>query len=310
MVVKLHCPNFWGFERVYQDLLQAPKEYKRKNVEITAAYGCFPGMIWNGGRPQNLKQINIKRIEQEFNLFYNKLHLPIELTFNNMLIKDNLVYDKYCNQIAEIANEYNVICTIVSPYLEDYLRHKFKNLRFKRSCIACENGEDYDIYNKYDMSVLNQFKGGDTFLLKSIPKEQRNKIELVADVECADGCTQFYKHHRCSAECQLYGYSRIQFNCPLGKKYLPIYFSRKQKHYISPNRAQKLAKLGYEHYKLVSRCNIGQALHEICFYYFKEEYVPDCLVRAYLMMGVPMKIDEPIDYAMYLGEDYVGEIYK
>lgn len=301
--VKLHCPNFWGFERFYADTLKAPQEFRRENTEIVAAYGCFPGTLWNGGRPQSPKKIPYKRIEQEFDIYYNKIHLPIELVFNNLVLTEEDLDDEYCNFIAKLGEKYNCACTVTLPILRDYLRKNYPGLKLKRSCVACEDGHTWDDEDKYDLSVLDQFQGGNLELLTSIPKDKRGTIELVANVECKDGCTQFYKHHRCMSACQKFGDSEILYTCPLGKYYMPMYFARKQKHYISPEKAQEYTEMGYEHFKLVSRCNLGQAVHETCFYYFKEEFVSDCVARSYIMFGLPMKIDLPTDYNMYFRND-------
>ena len=75
--VKLHCPNFWGFGRVYQNILQTPGVFKRDNTEIYSAYGCFPGMIWNGGRPQDHNKTSLERIAKEFEI-YDALENKIE----------------------------------------------------------------------------------------------------------------------------------------------------------------------------------------------------------------------------------------
>lgn len=299
MTVKLHCPNFWGFERFYVDTLRAPQQFKRENTEIVAAYGCFPGQLWNGGRPQSPNQLSdMKRVEQEFEIYHNKIGFPIELTFNNMVLEESDLKDEYCNEIAKIAEKYNTQCTVATNILREYLRKNYPGLRLKRSCIMCEDGKDWDLTG-WDTCVLDQFKGGDLELLASIPEESRAQIEIVANVECKDGCKQFYKHHRCMAECQKYGSSEVLYNCPLGLYYMPMHFARLQKHYVSPEKAQDYAQNGFEHYKLVSRCNLGQAIHEICLYYFKPEYVPDCVARSYIMFGVPMKIGLPVDFNMY-----------
>lgn len=302
MTVKLHCPNFWGFERFYADTLKAPLEFRREDTEIVAAYGCFPGTMWNGGRPQSHDKIPYKRIEQEFDIYFNKIHLPIELVFNNLILTEDDLNDEYCNFIAKLGNEYGCSCTVTLPFLRDYLKENYPNLKLKRSCVACEDGKTWDLEN-WDTCVLDQFQGGNKELLDSIPANLRNRIELVANVECKDGCTQFYKHHRCMSRCQKFGESPIEYTCPLGKHYMPMYHARLQKHYISPEKALEYAKEGYEDFKLVSRCNLGQAVHETCFYYFKEEYVPDCVARSYIMFGLPMKIGLPTNYKLYFGNN-------
>lgn len=299
MTVKLHCPNFWGFERFYADTLKAPQEFKRENTEIVAAYGCFPGQVWNGGRPQNPNQLsNMKRIEQEFEIYHNKIGFPIELTFNNMLLEESDFKDEYCNEIAKIAEKYDTACTVTLTTLRDYLRKNYPKLRLKRSCIACEDGQSWSL-NGWDLSVLDQFEGGNQEILSNIPSDKRSRIEIVANVECKDGCKLFYRHHRCMAECQKYGKSDLTYHCPLGPYYMPMHFSRLQKHYVSPEKAQEYAKEGFEDFKLVSRCNLGQAVHEVCYYYFKPEFVPDCVARSYQIFGTPMKIGLPVDYNMF-----------
>lgn len=287
-MINLHCANFYGFEKFYKFVLNEPEYTKRPNTKIYAVYGCFPGMIWNGGRPQCTTKITYDEIEKEFKYYYN-LGINIELTLNNMLLREEHLNDEYCNKIIELALKHDTICIVQCKTLKNYLRNTYPNLKLKRSCVCCNDGHMWDDKNEYNFYVIDQFQSGNWNLLNSIPKERRKQAELVANVECKDGCPNFYIHHTKMGAIQL-GEDAPNFICPLGD-YYPIKHSRDQKHFIHPDNCQKYIDNGYEHFKLVSRCNLGQSIHETCFYYFKEEYVPDMICKAYETFGIPMKIE-------------------
>ena len=51
--IRFYVPDFYSNFRlitVFHDLMEALPEYFYDNITIGAAYGCFPGSIWNGGR--------------------------------------------------------------------------------------------------------------------------------------------------------------------------------------------------------------------------------------------------------------------
>lgn len=268
--VLLHCPHFYGFDEVYEQFLELSADKVRANTKLYAAYGCFPGQLWNGGRSFHIDKVDKSEIEKTFDK-YDELGIKVELTFNNKLIKSDLLKDDYCNYIASAANERCLMCIIASKELEQYLRDKFTKLKFKRSCICCVDDEpDYDIEN-YDMTVLNQFKSCDLELLNNIPKDKRYKVEIVVNAECADNCKMFKLHHDFCAEVQLYGDSEVKFKCPISDKLLnPIPLIENTNHYISPEKCHLFAdELSYEHFKLVGRNDIKQCLHGISNYYLK-----------------------------------------
>ena len=314
MVANLHCPNFWGFEKLYWDLIRnTPDWMKRPGFKIGNAYGCFPGMIWNGGRPQNPNKINkkelVKTVEREI-VGYEKLGIKIELTCNNISLLEEDYLDPYCNTIAKIWEKHNLTVIVAQKGLAEYLKEKYPNLKLKKSCVAWElNNPAFE----YDYAVLDQFQGNnETWLLKIAP-ETRKKIELVANVECADGCPNFNKHHKAMSDLQRFGETKMTFTCPLMKHFaiaLPMYHAKRAKHYISPERALELECLGYSDFKLVSRCYIGQAINSIIDYYIKPEFKDDAIARAYQCFGVPRRISEPMTYDFITGGELDNDTRK
>lgn len=303
MVARLHCANFWGFERFYWFLKkQVPGYMQRPGFELTNTYGCFPGMIWNGGRPQNPAQLEeIQTVVKREIFGYEELGIKPELTCNNISLLEEDFYDPYCNAILQIWEEYGLTVIVALPELAEFIKETYPGIRLKRSCVAWEkNNPDF----KYDLVVLDQFKGGDMEELKRIPLEQRSKIELVANIECVDDCPQFLAHHKAMSNLQRWGESSSSYSCPLFSKAkipTPAFWSKQARHYISPDKVLELARLGFRDYKLVSRCNIGQSINSTLDYFIKPEYKDDILIHAYRCFGIPPRIGEPVDYSFLTG---------
>lgn len=298
MVAKIHAPNFWGFEKFYWDLVKnTPDWMKRPGFALDYAYGCFPGMIWNGGRPQNPDQLDgIQEIVRREIQEYAKLGIQLELTCNNISLLPEDYLDSYCNDILEVWEEYNYTVIVAQQELAEYIKETYPGIKLKRSCVAWEdNKPDFN----YDMIVLDQFQGGNNRMLLGIQPEDRSRFELVANIECADTCPSFKAHHKMMSDLQRWGASDVTFQCPLMKQFplaLPMYHSKRNNHYISPEKALELEAWGYQHFKLVSRCYIGQAINSVVDYIIRPDFKDDAIARAYQCFGMPRKVAEPIDY--------------
>lgn len=306
---KIHAPNFWGFEKFYWDLVKnIPEWMKRQGIELKYAYGCFPGMLWNGGRPQNPARLHdlVSTVEREI-LGYKKLGIELELTCNNISLLPEDFQDPYCNEILGIWEKHGLTVIVALPQLAQYIKKTYPKIWLKRSCVDWQdNNPGFD----YDLLVLDQFEGGNAGLLQSLDAKTRAKTELVANVECIDHCPNFHKHHKVMSDLQRFGRTSEYFTCPLLKKIplvMPIYHSTKAKHYIQPSSLPKLAKLGFQHFKLVSRCYTGQAIDSVIKYICLPAYKSDLVARAYLCFGVPKRIGEPVDYNFLLGGEKIDD---
>lgn len=309
MVARIHAPNFWGFEKFYWDLVRnTPNWMKRPGFSLGHAYGCFPGMIWNGGRPQNPAQLQdlTKTVEREI-AGYAKLGIQLELTCNNISLLPEDFQDSYCNEIARIWNEHELTMIVALPEFADYIRLTYPRIKLKRSCVNQAKPWDLD---GYSTCVLDQFQGGNEKLLLSIPHALRSKIELVANIECVDNCPQFQAHHRTMSDLQRFGRSDTWFQCPLLDKFqiaLPMYHAKRNRHYISPERALELEAWGYQDFKLVSRCYLGQAINSTVDYIIKPEFKDDAIARAYQCFGAPKRIAEPLDFEFLIGMEELDD---
>lgn len=90
-MINYHCPNFYTNFFVFQVILKLKKEYPEcfiDNVNIGSVYGCFPGVIWNGGGTQSQERVNLETMVQMLT-FYQDANLPVKLTLTNPVL-DNL----------------------------------------------------------------------------------------------------------------------------------------------------------------------------------------------------------------------------
>ena len=272
LMLVLNLPNFYNTYPLYSELMNNKEVFDTSITNLTV-YGSFPQQIWNGGRMTSGEKVQKAEIENVFRQFNEDLNLPIELTFNNSCLDSKSFDDKYCNYIASVANDYHTTIIISDNRLKDYLSNKYPNLKFKRSCITFDgfpDGWDYYVYSQFMNDRLD------------IPDEIIPKVELVANADCVEDCNQFHLHHRVISDFNCKGESNVSFACPMCSDKFSIYNSRLRKHFISKDKMLELNKQGYQHFKVLSRHYIGQAINDMCYYLIKPEYKDDVVAMLFI----------------------------
>jgi hypothetical protein len=194
--MKFYLPDFFfkfDLNTLFIELWQTSPEVFNENVNIGAIYGSFPGAIWNGGRLM-CGSVIIQDIEGMINR-YNEMDMPVRFTFTNSLLREEHIYDTYCNLIMEAANNGMNEVLVNSPILEDYLRTKYPDFKYILSTTRCER--DIDKINaftkQYDM-VVTDFRDNNNFsILEQIT--EKNKIELLVNSYCNPNCSRSLQHY-------------------------------------------------------------------------------------------------------------------
>ena len=163
--MKFYLPDFYykyNLNTIIIDLLKKHPEYFYDNIEIGAIYGCFPGMIWNGGRLYTgfTDYDNIKGTIEAF----NSRNIPIRFTCTNSLLEEKHNYDTYCNLVMDLANNGMNEILVNSPILEDYLRKTYPNYKYILSTTRCER--DINKINQYTNEyhlVVTDYRDNDNF---------------------------------------------------------------------------------------------------------------------------------------------------
>ena len=131
-------PEFWQLKNIWTYVLNAynaNNNFFKENRQIYSIYGCFPNMIWNGGRVcVSDKWCTEEEVKNTFE-HYHKLGVKLALTMTNLFVNETHLNDEYCNMILHIANnpKYNTEIIVANDILENYIRNTYKNFKYTKS---------------------------------------------------------------------------------------------------------------------------------------------------------------------------------
>lgn len=186
----------------------------RDNITVKAVYGAFPPSIWNGGRTMSFDYVDRETIKATVKNF-NDMDVALRFTFTNTLLKEQDVYDAYCNECLKLADGGKNEVLVNSPVLEEYIRENYPSYRIISSTtkgiktIAGLNAE----LEKYPIVVADYTLNNKPELF-TIPA--RDRCEILLNTNCADNCQYRQEHYRFLAKLQL-GEEVEPFKCPYGR---------------------------------------------------------------------------------------------
>ena len=192
-MINYYCPDFYHAQQCYALLFELQEKGKQcffPNVNIKAIYGCFPGCIWNGGGFTFGNGAIDYRVMHDYFKWYADKNVIIQLTFTNPTLEQTDIYDRYGNAILEAASHYdNIEVLVVSPFLEEYIRGKYPHIKIDKSIIATTKERESETDNldgyiktldNYNRCVLPRKYSKDREFLRTIPKDYRDKFEILA----------------------------------------------------------------------------------------------------------------------------------
>lgn len=285
--MNFYLPDFFfkfDLNTLFIELWQNSPEVFNENVNIGAIYGSFPGAIWNGGRLM-CGSVIIQDIEGMINR-YNEMDMPVRFTFTNSLLREEHIYDTYCNLIMEAANNGMNEVLVNSPILEDYLRTKYPDFKYILSTTRCER--DIDKINaftkQYDM-VVTDFRDNNNFsFLEQIT--EKNKIELLVNSYCNPNCSRRLQHYEKISNNQLlYRVAETEnqdvMDCPTYRRNFYDIFELDSVITVD-SLYQNYIPMGFENFKIEGRTShIANVVESYIYYLIKPEYQNK--IRLYLL---------------------------
>lgn len=287
MRVRFHLPDFSGnfkLNLLFSELLERNPEFFREGVEIASFYGVFPPSIWNGGRTQG--GVCDKNFVRGVIKAFNDKGIPLRFTFTNPALEKKHLSDQFCNMVMAMANNGLNEAIVMSPILEDYIRHNYPDYKLTSSTCKRLNtiggllGElkkdynivvmDYDLNNRFD-------------LLEQIPMEDRPKIEFLSNACCEPECPRRSAHYHSIGVQQIaYNehikkYPNLPFDaakhdpehfrdCPYSQR--GLFEIRKLRTHISPDDIwEKYVPMGFEQFKIEGRTASPINVLETYMYY-------------------------------------------
>jgi collagenase-like PrtC family protease len=270
--INIFLPGFYeNFNLIIflHDWMEKEPEIFNDNMKISAAYGCFPGNIWNGGRVirGSATKEEILYAVQE----YNSRGIAIRFTYTNTCLERIHLFDTYCNLCLNLAdNGYNEVL-VNSDLLEELIRGVYPNYKIISSTTKCLYNIDLiqkELEKDYFLVVLDSSLNNTDILFSLDHKE---KIELIVNHYCADSCPRRKEHYTLVGQAQL-EYASLDFPCENIKRSFKEIQSNKS--FISTEMIyDKYVAAGFKNFKLDGRgFKKSKLIESFAYYLAKPEY--------------------------------------
>ncbi|PWJ13398.1 hypothetical protein [Ruminococcus flavefaciens] len=316
MRVRFHLPDFtehFRFNLVFAHMLKNRPDYFREGVEIASFYGAFPPSLWNGGRTigGQCDESFVKGVIKSF----NDLGIPLRFTFTNPVLKEEHLYDPFCNRVMELANNGFNEVIVNSPLLEDYIRKTYPDYKLTSSTckrLDTEDGFLNELKKDYSIVVMDYDLNNKFDILEKVPMEDRPRIEFLSNACCNPKCPNRKLEYDLIGEQMIY-YNKhlkehpelpfdindyternvnklIHCNC----RQRTLYEIKDLPTHISPDAIWgKYAPMGFEQFKLEGRTAGNLYLIDIYMYYMTK---PECRDEARMMFFYNLDSNGVIQY--------------
>jgi hypothetical protein len=270
--INIFLPGFYENFRLIiflHDWMEREPEIFNDGMKISAAYGCFPGNIWNGGRVTIglASKDDIRYAIQE----YNARQIAIRYTYTNPCLEQIHLLDTYCNLCMQMADNGQNEILVNSDLLEEFVRVNYPNYKIISSTTKCLYDTDLirkELEKEYHLVVLDSAMNNTEELFALDHKE---KIELIVNHYCADNCPRRAEHYRLVGDAQL-EYDSVFFPCDnIKRSFQEI---QKNKSFISTTMIyEKYLKAGFCNFKLDGRgFRKDKVIESFAYYLAKPEY--------------------------------------
>lgn len=272
-MINFFLPDFYTNFRLIvavDDMMKAAPELFFEDVRIGAAYGCFPGSIWNGGRVM-LGSCTKQEIEYAISEL-NGRGIAVRYTFTNPLIEKQHLFDTFCNLCMEMADNGQNEVIVNSPVLEEFIRKMYPDFALISSTTKCLNDRESitrELEKDYALVVLDSALNN-TDELFFLPHKE--KIELIVNHYCQDDCPRRREHYETVGRCQL-EFSETTFPAcaNINRDFYQIMENRS---FISTEDIfGKYHEAGFSNFKLDGRgFNKYKVLESFVYYLVRPEY--------------------------------------
>jgi collagenase-like PrtC family protease len=270
--INIFLPGFYeNFRYIIflHDWMEKEPAIFNDGMRISAAYGCFPGNIWNGGRViiGLASKADIQYAVKE----YNSRGIAIRFTYTNPCLEKMHLLDTYCNLCMLLADNGKNEVLVNSDLLEDFIRANYPDYKIISSTTKClydlERIQE-ELEKDYHLVVLDSAMNNTEELFRLDHKE---KIELIVNHYCADNCPRRKEHYKLVGESQL-EYADISFPCEnIKRSFQEI---QKNRSFISTDLIyEKYVPAGFTNFKLDGRgFRKEKVLESFAYYLARPEY--------------------------------------
>lgn len=200
MKINYYCPDFYTGLPIYQTLIKWRHDYPEyfNDFNISAVFGNFPNMVWNGGSVLTTSYPIFNAEIQEMYYAYQELGISMQLACTNSSLQKSHLEDEFCNQVLEICEHENNRVLVSTEMMFNYISTKYPKYKIDRSIV--NTGNDYnwnEALNKYNNIVLPRRHCYDIDWMKQTFKpEDRQRIEILCNDPCPINCPYINTHYQ------------------------------------------------------------------------------------------------------------------
>ena len=188
-----HLPGLFEFYELYKvflPLMRSHPEYFYDGCEIGSIYGAPSDCIWGGGRTSfgDHDPREVLSLMEEYGI-------SARFTFSNSLLRKEHLSDRKCNALCKLLAVSRGVqngVIVHSEILLDYLKEKYPELYFVSSTtkVLTDFGDlEHELERKDFRYVVPDFRLNKAFeKLRSLPQEQKDKVEFLCNECCWFGC--------------------------------------------------------------------------------------------------------------------------
>lgn len=194
------CENL-GLYAMLSDFIEHIPQWFYDDFKISAAYGTFPGCIWNGGRAiyGGVSYPSMKKTVDEL----NKRGIAVRFTLTNPLIEEKHLSDTYANMCLKAADNGQNEILVNTQIIEDYVRKTYPSYKILSSttkCLKTVEEVEAELEKDYYLVVLDSALNDDE---KIFSIEKRDRLEMLVDHRCRRNCPIRVQHYNASGLAQL-----------------------------------------------------------------------------------------------------------
>lgn len=264
--INFYVPDFYNNAPLYvmiSGFIEHIPEWFYDDFKIAAAYGCFPSVIWNGGRVyfDRVTRHDMDRVIDAL----NQCGIAVRYTFTNPLLEEKHMSDTLGNICLEAANNGMNEVLVNTPAMEAYVRANYPDYKIISSvtkCIKTVEGVEEELKKDYYLVVLDSSLNKDERIFQI---EGRDRLELLVDHACRLNCPRREVHYNEVGNCQL-TYTESKFSCPhIGKTFEEL---MRGPHVINRDlMAERYIPGGFKHFKLDGRAFLQETLVDTLVHY-------------------------------------------
>lgn len=216
-MIKYAIPGMYELKDVNFKLLELMKNCKHMfydDIEVEIVYGNFQFCIWDGGRIfSNYKHTTAEEIAHTLKVYNENFNIPVRYVFTNCALESKHYYNRFCNKIMELGNNYHNEVVLSDENLLDYLQENYTSYKFVSSTTKCLTNFDLAkqelAKDKFKLVCLDYNLNHNIKELEKFTPEEKAKTEFLINAICHPGCVERKDHY------YLNSYSHLQ----RGKRY-------------------------------------------------------------------------------------------